>query len=1125
MCTINHEKTFIPAIMAKRNLIPVTRTKILLLFLSVISFCSVAQAQLRTIAQENALPGSPKSEWDVFDGNWGNNPGGGSLEGFSDKISYLRNDIAQFKIRSSYNCSGSQCPMGFKVKIYRLGWYGGSGARRVDNYASGGLVFGSGSVQPDCSVDVNTTGLLDCGNWSVTFTWQIPADATPGVYIVRLGDQNTPEIFANHIAFVVRENNPSAKILFKTSDATWQAYNHYGGISAYHGYNTSTPNGRAHKLSYNRPFYTRSGFASQEYGDWLFNAEYPMIRFLERNGYDVTYTTDVDMDNGNTTINPSQQKIFLSVGHDEYWSLDERNRVEAAADAGVNLAFYSGNEVYWKIRWEDNHRTMVVYKEGTPINGIGENMCDGYCDPSNIWTGLWRAPEGSDANRPENALTGQISWEDALGDMVATGKYKSLRLWRQSPVAGLANNGSYPLSAGSLGYEWSSDRSDFMWAYPHGKVQLTTTTLGGKDHHLVLFRNKVSNALVFGAGSIQFAWGLDATHDPVGGLSSSANQATQQFTVNLFAEMGVMPTTLMGGLTSVTAYNDVTPPTTTISAPANNFVSAPSTPVTISGSSSDHGNGARMGGMEISIDGGATWNRLPDNQFTSTINWSYTFTPPTTGTYTIKVRGFDDLGNLEDPDGTNSSLTRTIIVSNPSGCPTLSPTLVASSTNLCPTRPVDLSIAGVDPGTYTVVVNGTTYTGVQPNQPFTTLDMNAVYSQHIFDPATQGTVSETVLATYPGNDPAPIEVGMAFRAGHDGYINGLRYYYRGSQMSGSHRGKLYTSTGVKVADIVFGAPTGVGWQTATLSSPVEISANATYYVTVLHSNGYYARTQNYFTHDVYSASGDIWALRDGEGMLNGRYHIGPNPSDVLPSSSLNASNYWVDVVYQRKAAVNATTYNLTSITNSANCNQTGAPLSSVTVYSATTCEALPVRFLSFTGRLHDSDVILNWSTAMESINDKFVIERSKDGNVYTAVGEVKGSYNSTIVQYYTFTDPDIDPGTYQYRLKQVDVNGNFSYSNTITVTLMGGDQFQLAQNNPNPLTTTAVIEYYVPYATNVSIVLMDINGKPIRQLTSGQKMKGKYNISLSKGNLAAGVYLYRLTANDKVTITRKMVVQ
>ena len=154
-------------------------------------------------------------------------------------------------------------------------------------------------------------------------------------------------------------------LLFQTSDTTWQAYNSYGGNSLYVGGRRHEP-GRAYKVSYNRPFTTRGDDGGQ---DWVFNAEYPMVRWLEANGYDVSYTTGVDTDRAGAAASATTRASCRS-GHDEYWSGEQRANVEAARNAGVNLAFFSGNEVFWKTRWENSidgsgtpYRTLVCYKE------------------------------------------------------------------------------------------------------------------------------------------------------------------------------------------------------------------------------------------------------------------------------------------------------------------------------------------------------------------------------------------------------------------------------------------------------------------------------------------------------------------------------------------------------------------------------------------------------------------------------------------------------------------------------------------------------------------------------------------------------------------------------------------
>src|SRR5207237_5648132 len=135
-------------------------------------------------------------------------------------------------------------------------------------------------------------------------------------------------------------------------------------------------------------FMTRAGTESE---DWVFNAEYPMVRFLEANGYDVTYSSGADTDRRGALI--KNHKMFMSVGHDEYWSGPQRANVEAARDAGVNLAFFSGNESFWKTRWEtsidssgQSYRTLVCYKESK------DNAQTDPLDvaPTYTWTGTWR---------------------------------------------------------------------------------------------------------------------------------------------------------------------------------------------------------------------------------------------------------------------------------------------------------------------------------------------------------------------------------------------------------------------------------------------------------------------------------------------------------------------------------------------------------------------------------------------------------------------------------------------------------------------------------------------------------------------------------------------------------------
>ncbi len=156
--------------------------------------------------------------------------------------------------------------------------------------------------------------------------------------------------------------------MVQTSDQTWQAYNMYGGDDLYQG-NGPAPDGRAYAVSYNRPLNVSGA-------NGIFGSEYPMLQWLERNGYDVSYLSGVDVSTqGSLLLN---HKVFMSSGHDEYWNQAQWDAVTAAKHAGVNLAFFAGNDVFWKTRLAASNvdsaanRTVVCVQDdqdGVPAAG------------------------------------------------------------------------------------------------------------------------------------------------------------------------------------------------------------------------------------------------------------------------------------------------------------------------------------------------------------------------------------------------------------------------------------------------------------------------------------------------------------------------------------------------------------------------------------------------------------------------------------------------------------------------------------------------------------------------------------------------------------------------------------
>ncbi|RKS02408.1 DUF4082 domain-containing protein [Flavobacterium sp. 102] len=765
-------------------------------FLFLIFLLSSSLFAQNPIVAENANQGNPASEWDIV------GSGDLSIQGFATDISVNTGETIDFKI----DCKAPQT--NFTIKIYRLGYYNNDGGRLIADLGS----F-AGTIQPSPLYEV-ATGKTDCSNWSVSASWNTTG-AVSGLFLAKLtrADNNG----SSHIAFIIRNDGVPSDMLFKTSDTTWQAYNGYGGNSLYvNNSGISVPgSNRATKVSYNRPFYTRGGGGgSSSSEDWLFDSEYPMIRWLERNGYNVSYTTDVDMDRNTTAITPSLHKVLLSVGHDEYWSAAERTKFENARDAGVHLGFFSGNEVYWKTRWEDNHRTLVCYKEG----GSGENQCGFKCDTSTpIWTGLWRdgSPTnypGSDAGRPENALTGQISWGDATGSIVVPDTYKNLRFWRNTSIASLGEGQSVTLPYGTLGYEF--DFEQFHAFYPPGRVTLSSTFLVGKNHKLSMYRH-TSGALVFGAGTVQWSWGLDEHHDRG---NEPPSQDMQQATLNVFTDMGVLPATVQPELIISNPIN-VNPPVSVIGSPVNNSILPQNSQVTISGTASDT-DGA-VAGVEVSVDGGTTWNVA-----VGMTNWSYSWIPTAQGLVTIQTRAFDDNGNIETP---GEGITITIGEPEPIVCP-------------C----------------------------------------------SIFASTSTPTLHE--------NDGQPIEVGMKFKSAVDGFITGIRFY-KAIGDNGTHTGNLWDSNQTLLASVLFTGESSSGWQEATFTSPVAINANQTYVISYHSSENRYTSTSAYFTSAV--ITGNLTALADGTDGPNGVYVYTQN--SAFPSQTYQASNYWVDVVFNTEA--------------------------------------------------------------------------------------------------------------------------------------------------------------------------------------------------------------------------------
>ena len=263
-----------------------------------------------------------------------------ALEGYASEISVQPGDTIHLHVSTSPAAR-------YRIQLYRLGWYGGSGGRLLGCIPScSGDEQGTAYSIP--SLDGN--GYVDAG-WPITDTFTIPSNAVSGYYLAKLVLTNGSLSGSTHnIPLIVSEpSGQRAPALVVAPVNTWQAYNPWGGKSLYDF--QSTGGVAAVKVSFNRPFHP--GHTPLEY-------DLDLLRWLEQEGYDIAYATDVDVH-----LDPSLllgRKVVLTAGHDEYWTKEMRDAFEAARDSGVNIAFMGANTAYWQARIEDSGHTLVEYR-------------------------------------------------------------------------------------------------------------------------------------------------------------------------------------------------------------------------------------------------------------------------------------------------------------------------------------------------------------------------------------------------------------------------------------------------------------------------------------------------------------------------------------------------------------------------------------------------------------------------------------------------------------------------------------------------------------------------------------------------------------------------------------------
>jgi len=491
---------------------------------------------------------------------------GHAVEGYASKTSInYKNDTIDLYVRAPLTAPGT-----YDLEVFRMGWYGGRGARKV--YERLGI---SAQTQPSCPVITDpTSGLVEC-NWNPltpqlsTASFSSPVDGpVSGYYLVKLSSPNrqAPTGGQAYIIFVVREDDRARTFLMNAPVTTYQAYNEWGAHSLYMA---------ANQVSFDRPYVRNDGA-----GNFLDTApgrypspdttwpadgyEYLMVRFLERGpprndgdavSYDVAYATDIDLhSNPSLLTNPnSPRNAFLSVGHDEYWSKPMHDNLEVARDLGKHIAFFSGNSVYWIIdvlpslnHPERPNRRIETHKD----------------------LAAW-AWQNCSLPRSNGAVTcpGEESEQTLVGSLTTDGRYdRGDMVFNAADVNHWVLSGSKLVDGsripGIIGYEAQTVCGTDQQAYPdcdpaqtHRPVPQNQTILAHSQFKArpqtfapqYLYADMSvyqanSLAWVFSSGSPDWSLGLDIyTTDFPGGSFFRVHPAIGQMTRNILAQFGNLP--------------------------------------------------------------------------------------------------------------------------------------------------------------------------------------------------------------------------------------------------------------------------------------------------------------------------------------------------------------------------------------------------------------------------------------------------------------------------------------------------------------------------------------------------------------------------------------------------------
>lgn len=470
----------------------------MLLFFGVLAHVSAAEAPVfeNPIVVENAQAGT--SGWRARVG--------GDISVYATQITAAPGDEVDFHVSTANR---------YRLVVYRLGWYGGDGARQMACVPSCGGDEQGVAQPPPGAPPASPTDPPVRADWPVTDVVRTGRDWTSGYYLAEAVLTSGPQAGLVATTFFIVHAPAAAvgsPILVQVPVNTWEAYNHWGGKSLYDSLGP-----RMYRVSFERPFDDQA----QSPLWW----EIQSVRFLEREGYNVSYQTDLDTDRDPASL--LSHRLVMVAGHDEYWTRSMRDAFDNAVAQGTNLAFLGANEGYWHIEYEDNGQTVFGYKSLYDPNPVLAQK-----------TALWRQ-----IGRPDCALTGvsTISVTTVPRNLDYTVTADGVHdPWFMN--TGFAAGDTIPSVVGRE-HDVLNPNPDSC-QHPGLTVLFHYNGSGvDQDADAVKFTTP-SGARVFAAGAMSFAWGLDdyradgtLVRTPPGGSAGQSDPRLQQFMRNALDDL------------------------------------------------------------------------------------------------------------------------------------------------------------------------------------------------------------------------------------------------------------------------------------------------------------------------------------------------------------------------------------------------------------------------------------------------------------------------------------------------------------------------------------------------------------------------------------------------------------